>query len=142
MTTSSQAFSSHPSGRAAGAPAGASARLHTAVAALLVCLSLASCTSFSNYVSDNWPTWAGGKPKDVPPRPGEPGYAEFVAHGKEAQSPLPDASAPPAATPVAAAASAAPAAAPPPASGNLNAPAPPPGSPHPDDGSAVQGGLY
>ncbi|HXX04662.1 MAG TPA: hypothetical protein VEJ37_10035 [Xanthobacteraceae bacterium] len=137
MTTSSQVFPLRRSGGAAAAPAGASARSQRAVAALFICLSLASCTSFSNYVSDNWPTWAGGKPKDVPPRPGEPGYAEFVAHGKAAQSP-PDANAAPVATPVAAA----PAAAPPPASGNLNVPAPPPGSPHPDDGAAVQGGLY
>lgn len=48
---------------------------------LLVCsLLLGSCSSVSSYVSDSWPTWAGGMPKDVPPRPGAPGYEEFLAH--------------------------------------------------------------
>jgi hypothetical protein len=50
--------------------------------ALLVACSLflGSCSSVSSYVSDSWPTWAGGMPKDVPPRPGAPGYEEFLAH--------------------------------------------------------------
>jgi hypothetical protein len=43
-------------------------------------LALGSCSSVSGYVSDTWPTWAGGMPKDVPPRPGAPGYEEFLAH--------------------------------------------------------------
>jgi hypothetical protein len=47
---------------------------------VLICLFLGSCGSFSGYVSDHWPTWAGGMPKDVPPRPGAPGYDEFMAH--------------------------------------------------------------
>jgi hypothetical protein len=48
---------------------------------LVACsLLLGSCSSVSSYVSDSWPTWAGGMPKDVPPRPGAPGYEEFLAH--------------------------------------------------------------
>jgi hypothetical protein len=47
---------------------------------LLGCLCLGSCASFSATVSDHWPTWAGGMPNDVPPRPGAPGYEEFLAH--------------------------------------------------------------
>jgi hypothetical protein len=51
-------------------------------AVLLLSLILASCSSFSGYVADHWPRWAGGMPDDVPPRPGSPGYDEFVAHGQ------------------------------------------------------------
>ena len=53
---------------------------------LFLCLALGSCSSFSGYVADKWPTWLGGMPKDVPPRPGSPGYQEFIAHqqGKDA----------------------------------------------------------
>lgn len=43
-------------------------------------LLLASCSSISATIADNWPRWAGGLPDDVPPRPGEPGYEEFIAH--------------------------------------------------------------
>jgi hypothetical protein len=56
-------------------------------AAAVVCLGfgLGSCTQspgqFSGYVSDHWRHWAGGMPDDVPPRPGAPGYNEFIAHG-------------------------------------------------------------
>src|SRR5437868_4802873 len=42
-------------------------------------LNLASCGGF---VADHWPHWAGGMPADVPPRPGTPGYADFIAHGQ------------------------------------------------------------
>jgi hypothetical protein len=42
-------------------------------------LNLASCGGF---VADYWPHWAGGMPADVPPRPGAPGYADFIAHGQ------------------------------------------------------------
>jgi hypothetical protein len=48
-------------------------------------LALASCggpSQFSDYVADHWPHWAGGLPPDVPPRPGAPGYEDFVAHGQ------------------------------------------------------------
>jgi hypothetical protein len=40
---------------------------------------------FSGYVADRWPHWAGGMPDDVPPRPGAPGYDEFIAHGQAGQ---------------------------------------------------------
>jgi hypothetical protein len=45
-----------------------------------------SCGSFSGYVADHWPHWAGGMPGDVPPRPGAPGYDEFIAHGQTEQA--------------------------------------------------------
>lgn len=65
---------------------------------LIVCsLCLGACSSVSSYVSDSWPTWAGGMPKDVPPRPGAPGYEEFLAHQQRqdaAASPSADANAP------------------------------------------------
>jgi hypothetical protein len=60
--------------------------------AVLVCLGplLGSCggaseNGFSSYVADHWPHWAGGMPADVPPRPGTPGYDEFIAHGQSDQ---------------------------------------------------------
>jgi hypothetical protein len=53
----------------------------SAVAVLSLGLTLGSCSSFSGYVADHWPRWAGGMPDDVPPRPGAPGYEEFIAHG-------------------------------------------------------------
>jgi hypothetical protein len=57
-------------------------RRHIAVAILLsLGPLLGSCSGFSGYVADNWPHWAGGMPADVPPRPGAPGYNEFIAHG-------------------------------------------------------------
>ena len=57
--------------------------------AIGVCLSLAlgACSPFSGYVSDNWPHWAGGEPTGLPPRPGSPGYAEYIAHGQAVQNP-------------------------------------------------------
>ena len=45
----------------------------------------ASEDGFSAYVADHWPHWAGGMPGDVPPRPGAPGYDEFIAHGQADQ---------------------------------------------------------
>jgi hypothetical protein len=59
-------------------------RVPAVVAMLGLAAGLASCSSFSGYVADHWPHWAGGMPADVPPRPGAPGYAEFVAHGQTA----------------------------------------------------------
>ena len=56
-------------------------RLITAVILLAFGLQLASCGGF---VADHWPHWAGGLPTDAPPRPGTPGYAEFIAHGQPA----------------------------------------------------------
>src|SRR5579863_6026134 len=62
---------------------------------LLSGLALGSCASVSATVSDHWPTWAGGMPKDVPPRPGAPGYDEFLAHqqGRDAAATSPPADA-------------------------------------------------
>ena len=59
--------------------------------------TLASCggaseDGFSAYVADHWPHWAGGMPGDVPPRPGAPGYNQFIAHGQADQDVLPPAS--------------------------------------------------
>jgi hypothetical protein len=48
---------------------------------------LGSCSGFAGNVADNWPRWAGGMPPDVPPRPGAPGYNEFIAHGQTVQDP-------------------------------------------------------
>ena len=54
--------------------------------AMVACLAvyallLAGCgrinTSLSHTLADNWPVWAGGMPKNVPPRPGDPRYARF-----------------------------------------------------------------
>jgi hypothetical protein len=61
------------------------------VATILLCLAplLASCSGTSGYVSDHWPRWAGGMPDDVPPRPGAPGYEEFIAHGGANQGATP-----------------------------------------------------
>jgi hypothetical protein len=55
-------------------------RVLGAAVALAIGLPLASCSSFSALVADSWPRWAGGMPPNVPPRPGAPGYDEFIAH--------------------------------------------------------------
>jgi hypothetical protein len=136
-------------------------RFLTAAIALGLALTLASCGGgaseggFSAYVSDHWPHWAGGMPDDVPPRPGAPGYNEFVAHGQASQDaikPPPGgantaaASAPPVfqtASPAPAAAKVTPAAQVAPDVQAEPAPdaaaAPQPSS---DDPSVVKGGLY
>jgi hypothetical protein len=59
-------------------------RLITVATLLGFGLHLASCGGF---VADHWPHWAGGMPADVPPRPGAPGYAEFIAHGQPTPEP-------------------------------------------------------
>lgn len=61
-------------------------RLLAPTMALCLGLLLGSCGSFSGYVADHWPHWAGGEPDDVPPRPGAPGYEEFIAHGQANQA--------------------------------------------------------
>jgi hypothetical protein len=55
-----------------------------AAIALSLCAALGACSP--GYVADRWPRWAGGMPDDVPPRPGAPGYDEFIAHGQAGQS--------------------------------------------------------
>ena len=46
------------------------------VMARLIALVIAATalTSCAGHVSDYIPTWAGGPPKDLPPRPGTPEY--------------------------------------------------------------------
>jgi hypothetical protein len=55
------------------------------VSIVAICLGsgLGACSNVagSNFAADHWPHWAGGEPSDVPPRPGAPGYDEFIAHG-------------------------------------------------------------
>jgi hypothetical protein len=51
-------------------------------ATLSMGLLLGSCSPFAGFVSDHWPHWAGGMPDGVPPRPGAPGYNDFIAHGQ------------------------------------------------------------
>ena len=132
--------------------AGTTKRLFMLTAALCVCLALGACSSFSGFVSDNWPTWAGGMPKDVPPRPGAPGYEEFIARQQQHEA-APNAAAVPPGTAPGTTAAAAPATAPgttaavpPPAvappAGSANTPPLPPAYARPDDRSATQGGLY
>src|SRR5271155_392714 len=53
---------------------------------LSVGVLLGSCSPFAGFVSDHWPHWAGGMPDDVPPRPGTPGYDDFIAHGQAAKN--------------------------------------------------------
>jgi hypothetical protein len=123
------------------------ARFRAPVLVLCASLALASCSSFSGYVSDHWPMWAGGMPNDVPPRPGAPGYEEFISHQQAkdeaaAASAAAAAAAKQGATP---AVGTAPAGAAPPRpltdnTGNL--PAMPPGVQRVNDQSAAQGGLY
>ncbi len=48
---------------------------------------LGACSPFSSSIADMWPHWAGGEPAGLPPRPGEPGYAQFIAHGQPSQNP-------------------------------------------------------
>jgi len=123
-----------------------------ALTALLgVCLALGGCSSFAGFVSDTWPTWAGGMPKDVPPRPGAPGYEEFISHQRRQ-----DPAAAGAAAPGAAAQAGAPAPGAPGTTGTtpanptapnsaVNRAAPqqfPPAYARPDDRATTRGGLY
>ena len=127
-------------------------RRRLALTALLgVCLALGGCSSFAGFVSDTWPTWAGGMPKDVPPRPGAPGYEEFISH-QQRQDPA----AAGAAAPGAAAQAGAPAPGAPGTTGTtpanptapnsaVNRAAPqqfPPAYARPDDRATTRGGLY
>lgn len=63
-------------------------KLKRLVAAALVfgaAFELAACGA--GTVADMWPHWAGGEPAGLPPRPGQPGYEEFIAHGQQNQNP-------------------------------------------------------
>ncbi len=55
-------------------------RLSVALMGLGLGLLLGSCGPVAGFTSDHWPHWAGGLPAGVPPRPGAPGYDDYVAH--------------------------------------------------------------
>jgi hypothetical protein len=98
-------------------------RLAAVLIALCLGCTVGACSPMSSFASDHWPHWAGGLPQGAPPRPGAPGYDEYIAHQQASTAPAKPATA--ASPPVAQAASAAPAA---------ESPA--------DDAAAVAGGLY
>jgi hypothetical protein len=95
-------------------------RITVALPALLLGLALGSCAQVSGTVSDHWPHWAGGEPNGLPPRPGTPGYDEFIAHGQSGAD---------AATPTG-------------ATGKVNAQTAPAAANPPPDDAAARGGLY
>ena len=111
-------------------------------AAVLIGLSplIGSCggaseSGVSGFVADHWPHWAGGMPEDVPPRPGAPGYDEFIAHGQADQAaakpPPPAAGKPVASAAATTSAQPAPAVQVAPSDNNPS-----------EDSSVVKGGLY
>jgi hypothetical protein len=55
-------------------------RLSVALMGLGLGLSLGSCAPVAGFTADHWPHWAGGLPAGTPPRPGTPGYDDYVAH--------------------------------------------------------------
>jgi len=81
-------------------PAANMRRLGAASVLLCLAATLGACSPFGGYVADHVPHWAGGLPPDAPPRPGAPGYDDFIAHGQpqppNAPAPASDASASPA----------------------------------------------
>ena len=109
------------------------------------CAGATTEDGFSAYVADHWPHWAGGLPSGVPPRPGSPGYNQFIAHGQADQDVQPPASAATATavpvTPVFQTAPSAPAAA-----AEQVRPAAPSAQAPPqsatEDSNVVRGGLY
>jgi hypothetical protein len=95
-------------------------RLSVALMGLGLGLLLGSCSPVAGFASDHWPHWAGGLPAGVPPRPGAPGYDDYVAHRQAETEPAKPA---PANAPA--------------------APAPAATEPQSDDNRAVtRGGLY
>lgn len=102
-------------------------RLFASVPVLCLGIALCSCGQFAGYVADQWPHWAGGEPPGMPPRPGTPGYEEFISHGGANKD---------------AGATAATAAAAERAKAQTNAQVVPAGSRPPTDRDAVEGGLY
>ena len=49
----------------------------SAVAMVSLSVTLAGCSSLATFLADNIPQWAGGLPKDAPPRAGDPRYADY-----------------------------------------------------------------
>ena len=49
----------------------------SAVAVISLSLTLAGCSNLATFLADNIPQWAGGLPKDAPPRAGDARYAEY-----------------------------------------------------------------
>ena len=49
----------------------------SAAAVVSLSLTLAGCSNLATFFADNIPQWAGGLPKDAPPRAGDPRYAEY-----------------------------------------------------------------
>jgi len=47
------------------------------VALLALIMPLVSCASSGAGIGEMIPTWAGGMPKNMPPRPGTPEYEEY-----------------------------------------------------------------
>jgi hypothetical protein len=69
-------------------------RLCAALIGLGLGLLLGSCGPVAGFTADHWPHWAGGLPAGTPPRPGTPGYADYVAHRQaETEPPKPAANA-------------------------------------------------
>jgi len=58
-----------------------------ALLALSFGLFVGACAQVSGTISDAWPHWAGGEPANTPPRPGTPGYQDFIAHRQAATTP-------------------------------------------------------
>jgi hypothetical protein len=102
-----------------------------ALVALCLGLILGSCSQMSGTVSDHWPHWAGGEPADAPPRPGTPGYQDFIAHRQAAMD---AANSQPGAPNVATAGAA--------NNNQPTAPAPAAANPASDDTAVARGGLY
>ena len=48
------------------------------ISAAVSALMLSSCASTSGFIADNLPEWAGGLPRDAPPRQGAPGYRAYL----------------------------------------------------------------
>jgi hypothetical protein len=98
-------------------------RLSVALMGLGLGLLLGSCGPVAGFTADHWPHWAGGLPEGTPPRPGTPGYDDYVAHRQADTAPVKPA-----------------------ATSTMNAPAAPPSAaaePRSDDDTAIRrGGLY
>ena len=71
-------------------------RVSALIGLVLIASSLGGCGSISSFVAggmgDLIPAWAGGLPANAPPRPGTPGYDEYVRN-REGRQLVPSASA-------------------------------------------------